>query len=495
MKKKTFLSRGKFGSLVVLAIGGLAFASCADHYDGDESWSSPVSNKEHLDSPTKEGIKITASADGSTFDISWPVVYGAGGYEVKLVDITDQALPVTIYEGNVDGCSRSAKREEDSNYKLSVRSLGNSSLNNGEALVATDSTFTTFVARIDEIPANSDLAEYFTAKLAELNPEVEGHAEVLPFDVVPGATYTLNDAIDFQGYRVLIRSTSKTRNANLIIGENGRFDITAGFSLRGLDIDMTATNNPLIKGSSNPLDSIKGRTTWNESGSYGSKRIICEPVRVQRCNIKAMKAALIDMSAEEYYLKDFIMADSRIQTEPTATQVAIIKMTSKSYINDFKAENCTVWNTGEANYSYFMQYANAGRCPDMDLTSMSSTMTNCTFYNIAKTGQWANYSNFAGAKRNMTTITYTDNIFVDCGNKQLMRRVLGGQKTGWGKLKTNQNTYWFDGEDISATEGEYDTGKILTTDPAFVDPANGDFTPTGAEQVSFKTGDTYWFNK
>ena len=33
----------------------------------------------------------------------------------------------------------------------------------------------------------------------------------------------------------------------------------------------------------------------------------------------------------------------------------------------------------------------------------------------------------------------------------------------------------------------------LQTDPAFVDPANGDFTPTGAEQVAKKTGDPRWF--
>lgn len=518
MKQKLLKTTMKHGSLALLAIGGLMLGSCADHYDGKESWSSSVRNKDHLDSPEKSGIKIIASADGSSFDVSWPVVYGAGGYDVKLIDVTDAETPVVIFDKVVDGCIASMKREDDTRYQLSIKALGNPELNNGEALVATDSIFTTFVEAVDEIPSGTDIAEYLRAKIPAdptkdengevvnptieegmFRPDVEGIAEIVPIDLEPDGTYYLNSAVDLRGYRIVLRSKSKTTKAKLIVGEKGRFDITAGFRLRGLDIEIDEANTmPLIKGSSSPLDSIKGRATWELSGN--TKRMnVCEPVAVQKCNIKHLKAALIDMSNTEYFLKDFVFTDCRVQCELAADVNAFINMKGTSYINDCKVENCTVWNTGENNYGYFVQYANGGRCPDMGLTSMSFQVNNCTFFNIAKKGQWANYDNFAGAKRNMTTIIYTKNIFVDCGNKQIAKRVLKQQDpTTFAKAKFNQNTYWFDGADVSADEKgdkNFDSGQILTTDPAFVDPVNGDFTPTGEEQVTFQTGDSYWFNK
>ncbi|MBQ4029662.1 MAG: DUF5123 domain-containing protein, partial [Prevotella sp.] len=55
------------------------------------------------------------------------------------------------------------------------------------------------------------------------------------------------------------------------------------------------------------------------------------------------------------------------------------------------------------------------------------------------------------------------------------------------------NTYWFNG--APEDTGEYDgTGTALTTDPAFKDAADGDFTPTGEAQVAAKTGDPRWFS-
>ena len=43
-------------------------------------------------------------------------------------------------------------------------------------------------------------------------------------------------------------------------------------------------------------------------------------------------------------------------------------------------------------------------------------------------------------------------------------------------------------------EASYDTGgSILTSDPAFEDATNADFTPTGEQQVENQTGDPRWF--
>jgi hypothetical protein len=81
---------------------------------------------------------------------------------------------------------------------------------------------------------------------------------------------------------------------------------------------------------------------------------------------------------------------------------------------------------------------------------------------------------------------------VDC-SKQIARRIKGNSQLGTNSQATFlHNTYWDSGE--AADQGEHDTsGTILTTDPAFTDAANGNFKPTGAEQVQYQTGDPYWY--
>ena len=106
----------------------------------------------------------------------------------------------------------------------------------------------------------------------------------------------------------------------------------------------------------------------------------------------------------------------------------------------------------------------------------------------------ANHSGFD--RRNTSNYDLPIYIFVHCGNVQVPRRLTGRINTSavnnWG-----YNTYWYNG--APETEGfstnTYDlSNNALQTDPAFVDAANGNFTPTGAEQVARKTGDPRWWN-
>ena len=191
-----FLKKASHCPIIALGLT----VSCADHYDGNESWSPQVKNAT-LTSPEADKISITSSADGSSMTIAWPVVYGAGGYAVALYNVNDPDNPVLLKTDTIDGCSLRTDREEDTNYSLNIRTLGNPKYNNSEAKESTEYKFNTFLPTYAEIPDGSDLKEWF-----EANPIPEDSTSHLCYDLTPGGSYTLSGKIDFGGHQVTLRS-------------------------------------------------------------------------------------------------------------------------------------------------------------------------------------------------------------------------------------------------------------------------------------------------
>ena len=153
MSKNHLIAFGKLCSLVAIATGGLMMASCAeDGFDENERFESKVSNTQ-LVSPTE--YTLTTSADGKSQTVVWPVVYGAGGYQVSLYDASN--MEVALVDSLVEGCSVTFKREEDVNYVLKILTKGNAALGNTDASEASQFTFSTFTPTFQTIPAGSDL--------------------------------------------------------------------------------------------------------------------------------------------------------------------------------------------------------------------------------------------------------------------------------------------------------------------------------------------------
>jgi hypothetical protein len=487
MKMKKFLMMRKLCSMAAIASGVLFFGSCAqDGYDDDERFVVDTWNTQMV-TPEASVIKVISNATGDKQTIEWPIVKGAGGFEMKLEDITDPTAVSIVYEGIVDGCSKLLPREEDTKYRLSLRALGNKACNNIDAENTTTKEFSTFINSYAEIPSGTDLYTYFTNN--ELPAELAN--EEICYDLVAGGEYTLSKTIEFGTFKVLIRGLSKTNRAKLSISKDAYFAVTAGLRLRAMQIDMSATDKALITGSVTPDESIKGKTG---TGDYYN---VEDPVTIQNCIIDGVNGNLFYDGEKKYCFKDFVVDNCKIHlTSSSTTNVsgnAIIYCKS-GFVNDLTVQNSTFWNTGDSDAKYFIQYNNSGRSVRAGYTTNSIVHKNNTFYNIAKEGQWFNCNGFTGQKS--STYFIQMNIFVDCGNKQISRRILAGVTPSSGRIGDtlfSDNTYWFDGEDVSTTESSYDNGYILTTDPAFKDAANGDFTPTGQEQVDKKTGDPRWF--
>ena len=145
MKKMTFKSR-LFGSVCCLSAALLA-VSCAQGVD-DETYSAGVTNQQ-LASPAADAITFSYVTDASGNEqvkVEWPVAMGAGGYECAVENVNDPANPETVVDNKVvDGCSLLFPSAEDTNYSVSVKTLGNEKLNNTGAESATVVAFSTMI--------------------------------------------------------------------------------------------------------------------------------------------------------------------------------------------------------------------------------------------------------------------------------------------------------------------------------------------------------------
>ena len=476
--QKSRRSRGfawMIGSGLLLGAATLLTQSCADHYDGDESWSPQVQNAT-LQSPTSSDIKVESSPDGSSMTISWPVVYGAGGYEVALYNVNDPANPVLVKSGTIDGCSIKASREEDTNYSLTLRTLGNQKYNNQTAPESTEYKFNTFLPTFMEIPDGSDLKAWF-----EANPIPEDSTSHLCYDLAPGGNYTVSGKVELKGHQVTLRSSSKTFYANITMEAGSYFDTFAGFTLKYLNIDAEATGKPIILFSDDADDSVKDLI--GEKGYY----FIMDPVVVQGCNIKNLGSSIMASNSTKYDVRVASISNTVVQFDkklPAANTAALIYMKS-GYITDFSIKNSTVYSR-ERSDVFFIQHT--GRPKDVSNDEQRYvSIVNCTLANIAYGKNFCDYHN------GQTTYHYTlkNTIVVDCGKANFLTGLNKGQPSDNPTWDVNNNTCGRDGSDASASQtGIKNPGLWLTDDPE-IDPATEDFVPAAAQQEAGQ-GDPRW---
>ncbi|MCF0243612.1 MAG: DUF4957 domain-containing protein [Bacteroidaceae bacterium] len=487
IKLLTLPTLGKTLSAGTLVLAGMAVVSCADGFDSKEIFEPTVKNSTML-SPDSKDIVITASADGANQTISWPVVSGAGGYRLTVKDVTDANNPIVLVNDSlIDGCSCYIKREEDKNYVLTLKTLGNAKLNNQDAATATEVSFNSFAAAFAQIPAG-DLAEYF-----EKNPLPKDlSSNDLIFDLEAGKEYTLNGTIDFQGQRVTLRTPS-TNYAKIIYGEGSHLRTCAGFTLKNLELNgaaLTANNSALLELSDQPIEAIKGIQVGSKESSYYD---IQDPVVFRNCNMTAVNSFVLYDNGKSYSLANLIIDNCLIHLttlESAGVANNAIFNTYAGGVRNLTMQNTTVWSTSAKPAKYVFRYNNGYRYDRAGVTDLYVTVQNTTMYNVCKTGHICNYDGVKAQKA--SHLKMTNSIFVDCASGQICRRFLGGS-AGADATFAN-NTYWFDG--AAENYAEYDKSETaIDEDPNFVDAANGNFTPQGAGQVAKQIGDPRWLKK
>lgn len=485
MKKNHFSLWRKARLLSVAAVGALLLSSCAqDGFDDDERWSSSVSGIT-LVSPTADNISISASADGSQTVIVWDVVKGAGGYECTVMDVTDAENPAVvdgIQDSLIDRCQIAVSREADHNYTFSIKAMGNKELNNTEAESATLVAFNSFTAALATIPEGTDITTF----IAE-NPMPDEATEMeMAYDLVAGGQYTMSGSVDFGNKRVQLRTTDQNNPATIKMTGNASISTATGLSIKNVNFDCSASSDAFIAYSKTPDESTMGVISGSQN--YYD---IQQSLLIENCKITGVNDYFIYDNNIKYCLGTAIIRNCVVQL--TGTEASGIIRFQGGYINYLTIDKSTFYGTAGADAKYFVQYNNSGRNDRGGYSSNSITYSNCTFYNVAYSGQWGNYSGFVG--RNTSFWNMTNCIFVNCGSNQITRRFLGGRQGAANRNFAN-NTYMYDGA-FESTDGivaGYDeSATAIESDPMFADPTNGDFTVgDGTEQQSKRTGDPRW---
>lgn len=494
MKKNHFLTYSKLCMLALATAGAGFLASCAEDGFSPETFDGGVNNTQ-VASVSSDDIVITPSADGKSMTITWPVVMGAGGYRVNLVDLGNLTEPV-INDSIVDGCSVTAKREEDVNYELTILALGNAKRNNTDASETAQKNFSTFTPTFKTIPGGVDLNEWF-----EANPVPEDSVGVnLNYDLEGGATYTLSAQLDFETNAVTLRSNSKTDHAKIVYTTaDATIATAAGFNVKYLDFDCAAL--PSNKGVFVFSGTSKGTPAnqINPDAFKWSGLYIAEPVTFVNSNFDNVGGYFFWDNSKKVCFETVLVDNVVCHLVPQANVAGGVFWTNKGgQINNLTVANSTFYilpdNTFD--YSYFYQAGSVGAQDVHNNTTATNSVTykNSTFYHLTwNNHQWGNYNRMQGKAYSYWVMT--DCIFYDCSTSgSVPRRFLHGQTyaTTPQNKTFNNNTYMKADGTFQDPQNYDQSGTIIEEDPMFADPASGDFHISGATQVARKTGDPRW---
>ena len=269
---------------------------------------------------------------------------------------------------------------------------------------------------------------------------------------------------------------NKEKPATFVLTDKS-ITIAGGFKLSNVKVDGTNQNASFVKG----YKQSSGATFPPvESGQY----VIKAPITLEGIKANNMKKAFFDCNSTAYAYEHLTINDCLVHY---ASQGNVVLNLSSAMAINFTISNSTFYaNSSNANF-----IALSGKRP-WQITGYESETgkficDHNTFYNIAsaKDKMFFNTNTLKGQKY---LYEFNSNIFVQTSQKKIYVNMTNNKK----QLTTDsKNTYWFNGAAFSETGYNGDEG--LQTDPNLKDPANGDLTPQGADQVSNQTGDPRWF--
>lgn len=334
---------------------------------------------------------------------------------------------------------------EDTQYEFRIRALENTEYGNIGAESPTIAEYDTYVPSVGTIPSGTDLATYF----ADFSSTEVSPTEVA-YELEAGGNYTMTGNVDFDRHWLTLRGDRNDPPTVTIIGD-AKFTTTAGLKIKFIHFDCNqSTADAFLAMSSTPDPAL----------TNGSNYYLTNPVAIQSCDIRGLQGYLVGDGSRSYYLSSLTISDCRVELN-TQSSNRVFRFDS-GFIITFTIENSTMWELGNSR-QYFVRYS-GGRPTNIN-ASLRSTIAyrNNTFYNVCYSGQWGNYNGLGN--RDFCIWILTDNIFVDCGSEQVVRRMFNGQRSDMNNatVTINHNTYWYDGDWLKAKSGKTTTTAAART--------------------------------
>lgn len=498
-----------------IAAFSLCATSCSHGADCDDTFSGGVTNTQ-LEAPSVEGFVISSqtNSDGSeSLVVEWPVVYGAGGYLVTVAIVDDPANPQYLpIEGQaqsgegenvfIDGCRIVFEKREDTNYEVRVKAAANEKLNNTESAEPAVFAYSTLLPA-EKIPHAEypDIAVFINNYLAtnaetlKANHEADCNFEIA-FELEAGKEYTINEPIDFGLISTTIRTDSKTNNAKVVFGENGRLIIQAGMKIKFVDFDATKLGKAFFYLSDTPDESIKdanlkykgGNSTYKQLGASKNAYIVEDPITFQNGMIKNLANGFI-YAGKGYGLMDVRITNSIVQLNG---KTQFIRMQSgNTHIKDLTFRESTIFNAVSGSF-YFIALNNQNRPKVFGSAAATSSwrFEQFTLY-LPGNGNRCDRLKADGGHTNY----FTDAIIF---NLRQIDRIYGNYDINNTTIYNNVNV-----GDSKNYDSDYAKEGVEPVDPGFVGPIgeldlskpNGgvNLKPTSAPCVDGKRGDPRWF--
>lgn len=478
MKKNHFIARRKIGGYLMLGVAILTLGSCAqDGFDNGERFTTVSGVK--LESPSADSIVVTPDASGAKQTISWPVVFGAGGYIVSVYDVTTPDKPVavdSIENELVDGTAITFSRKEDTYYKFSIKSAANAKANNTESEKNSEISYNTYTPTYMTIPDGTDLTQYFAAKVLP----ADSTSIDLCFNLVEGGSYTMSGVITPGLNKITLRCTNKNNRPTVMFTGNAGFVMDAGLTLKNINFDCGTSTASFVSMNATPLIKNIVNTSYF---------FLQDKLNIQSCNIDKVNNYFVYDNKQVVYVENVVVNNCIVHLTPAAVLDAVFYLNKGGNILSLTVSNSTFYETGSYDYKYF--YQTSGRAKNINYLSNTTTYANSTFYNVCNNGQLGNYNGMAGQTNAYWNLI--DCIFAYCSPTGVARRFL--TKTNQKTATFKNNTYMQKGTNgviFDVPTGYDDTGTDIKENPGFKNPDGADFTISNATQVNAKTGDPRW---
>lgn len=459
----------------ILCFSMILFAcSCARDGFDDETFSGGVTDTQ-LQSPDASAVTFTKIAGTTNVKVSWPLVFGAGGYQFSYYINDDPANPVVVVKDSIiDGSSVACPYIEDTNYRVEIKTLGNEKYNNTDATTISEAFWSTMIDAVT-IPTGTDLYAYFDA-----NPITSGLETEVAYELEAGGSYTISKDLDFGPNYVQLRGNKVTHPTVTIADNAALINRGGGLALKFINFEYDAAT---------PGSFFKFGEVPSEIVGAENLGIITDPIIFQSCNIRNVKN-LVNINGKTYAIQNFFIRDCIVEAHQSTDFINF--NSGRSFVKDLEISNSTFYSHTQSG-NRFIRYG-GGKATTVGWTSGSMKFISNTFYNISYSGQSFNGNGWSDA---INSVQMSKNIFFNsCGGEFNRRIVMGANRV----VKTcDNNCYWYNNAIPSAQEIDNNTygdksNTAYGVDPGFVDPSNGDFTPSNSVVISHESGDPRWLN-